>query len=848
MIDFKKKLNSVKLEKKKDPCELYSTLDRKSDVGPLRPAQKYILNEWYLRNYTDKDIIVKLHTGEGKTLIGLLMLQSKINAQEGPCLYICPNKYLALQVCDEAKKFGISYCIIDNDNQLPNEFMCGEKILITHAYKVFNGKSIFGINNDFVKVGTVVLDDSHACIDIIKESQSIKIKKAENEKVYLRILSLFSEELMDQGEGSFLDIENGEYETSMLVPYWGWYDKRSEVLRILSEEKDVDAIKFVWPLIKDNILNYKCFISGSEIEIVPYNASAEIYGTFSRAKYRILMSATTQDDSFFVKGLSFSASAVKKPLMFKEQKWSGEKMIIIPSLINEECDRDLVVTYFSKIKCEKFGMIALVPNSKRANQYGSMEAICIDKNSIYSDMEKIKKKKFDRMVVINNRYDGIDLPDECCRILIIDSMPYFNSLADRYEQKCRPESEYVNKKISQKIEQGLGRGVRGEKDYCAILIIGSDIVRFMRSITTKKYFSQQTQKQIDIGLEIAKMASEDKGAEDAAIKPVVSLIKQMLDRDEGWKEYYTMEMQSIGDHEYVNDKYEQLANETKIEKYYSEGNFLKAAEAMQEFIDKQNLDKLDKGWFLQKLARYYYPVRKEKSIEIQKSAFEKNHQLLKPKMGINYTRVSFINENRMKRIHAFLMTYKTYEELKLAVDEILDNLSFGIESSKFELALKQVGELLGFKSQCPDTEIRKGPDNLWCGTNDEYVFFECKSEVDETRSEIYKSESGQMNNHCAWFENEYGANVKVYRYLIIPTKKLSYSGNFTHEVRIIRKNRLRDFKKEIKQFIEELSPYNIKDISEESLQNYIDSHCLNMSDIREKYSEEYYHCKTEKTR
>ena len=69
---------------------------------------------------------------------------------------------------------------------------------------------------------------------------------------------------------------------------------------------------------------------------------------FSKANHRILMSATTQDDAFFVKGLSFSANAVKFPLINSEQKWSGEKMIILPSLIDDECDRDLVVTKFGK--------------------------------------------------------------------------------------------------------------------------------------------------------------------------------------------------------------------------------------------------------------------------------------------------------------------------------------------------------------------------------------------------------------------------------------------------------------------------------------------------------------------
>ncbi|NBJ80689.1 hypothetical protein D5274_01610 [bacterium 1XD42-94] len=46
---------------------------------------------------------------------------------------------------------------------------------------------------------------------------------------------------------------------------------------------------------------------------------------------------------------------------------------------------------------------------------------------------------------------------------------------------------FLHEHIAQKIEQGIGRGVRSEKDYCAILIIGSDIVKFMCSVTTNKF-------------------------------------------------------------------------------------------------------------------------------------------------------------------------------------------------------------------------------------------------------------------------------------------------------------------------------------------------------------------------
>ena len=147
--------------------------------------------------------------------------------------------------------------------------------------------------------------------------------------------------------------------------------------------------------------------------------------------------------------------------------------------------------------------------------------------------------------------------------------------------------------------------------------------------------------------------------------------------------------------------------------------------------------------------------------------------------------------------------FSDYSELFLSVNATLDNLSFGIEATKFEAALKDVGALLGYVSQRPDKEIRKGPDNLWCGSNDHYLLFECKSEVSGTRQEITKHEAGQMNNHCAWFEDQYGPNAKG--------------------------------------FIKELKPFSLDEISDDTLHEFLTLHHLNVEDFSEQYSEEYYH-------
>jgi hypothetical protein len=140
--------------------------------------------------------------------------------------------------------------------------------------------------------------------------------------------------------------------------------------------------------------------------------------------------------------------------------------------------------------------------------------------------------------------------------------------------------------------------------------------------------------------------------------------------------------------------------------------------------------------------------------------------------------------------------------MMVSLNGILGNLTFGMPAEKFEMALKELGHTLGLKSERPDKEHKTGPDNLWCGTGNQYIIFECKSEVEENRSEIKKSEVGQMNTHSGWFQDVYGS-VPVKRILITPTKKLSKLANFSHEVEIMKKGKLRTLKSNVTSFFKE---------------------------------------------
>ncbi len=771
MVDFKKKLGKGQIDKKISPLEIYDSIDRRSVTGPLRPVQRQVLEDWFKNHQTAHDLIIKLHTGEGKTLIGLLILLSRLHQNQGPCLFICPNIYLVRQVALESQKFGIPYCLIGEDNDLPNDFLDSKKILITHIQKLFNGKSKFGLDNSYVEVNSVVLDDSHACIDAIKNSFTIRIDYSD--VLYKALLTMFESDLQEQGEGTFLDIKAGIGDSLLTVPYWSWIDKKSDVIALLSEHKEENNLAFVWPIIKNCIEKCQAFITGKGIEIVPSFIPIGSFPSFAKANQRILMSATTQDDSFFIKGLGFDINAVKNPLSNSTQIWSGEKMLLIPSLINESLDRDLIVTNWATSGEYHYGRVALVPSFKKSEQYKLRGAVVAEAINIFDHIKTLKNGDYKNTLVIVNRYDGIDLPDEACRVLIIDSMPFFNSLCDRYEETCRKNSDIINIKLAQKIEQGLGRSVRGEKDYSAILIIGNDLVKFVKSSRTNKYFSPQTRKQIDIGIEIAEMAKDDL-QEEKPYKVLISLISQLLNRDDGWKEFYKEEMDKIALQKHFITVYDILKLEKDAEESNFKGNYENACKCIQEILDNYITEEDERGWYLQTLARYQYLISKTESNKIQKTAFLCNSQLLKPKDGITYRKINIINENRIKRIKNWMSNFKTYNELILSVESTLDDFSFGADAEKFENAVQEIGNILGFISQRPDKEIKKGPDNLWGGVDSRFFLFECKSEVEDARTEISKHEAGQMNSHCGWFEKEYGKDTKVTRVLIIPTKNLSY--------------------------------------------------------------------------
>jgi replicative superfamily II helicase len=107
-VDFKKLREAKKQPPVIDPLEIFRRLPKKAEIKDLYGSQVEVLQAWFA-NRGQQDHVIKLHTGGGKTLVGLLIAQSILNEASEPVVYISPNNQLVGQATGGSNHCGIQF-------------------------------------------------------------------------------------------------------------------------------------------------------------------------------------------------------------------------------------------------------------------------------------------------------------------------------------------------------------------------------------------------------------------------------------------------------------------------------------------------------------------------------------------------------------------------------------------------------------------------------------------------------------------------------------------------------------------------------------------------------------------
>lgn len=826
---FKKKLGESKpKELNFEPIELFQTLFHKEGYAYLRGIQEEVLNSWHeIRG--QRDVLCKMNTGSGKTLVSLLMLYSKMVEGVGTSLYLCPDKQLLEQTKIQAQLYGIPVCEIEDGNIFPNDFINSKSILLCTFQKLFNSRSIF--ERDKIEVGSIVLDDAHVCLDIARTTTTIELPFSHDLSV--RLLKLFQKDLKYQAPGTFQRLVDGDpYAKILKVPYWSWQSRNEELINLFGEFSEDSELLFKWGLIADDLMSYDCFVGPKGFEIAPTYVPYNNVRVFNEAKHRFILSATFEDQIDLIKDLGISMESIKTALIPKDRKDVGQRLILAPQRFDPRITDEQILQMVKNYTSHGINVMVLVPSWERAIKWQEIGALIIKKTNINDTIESLKTTIAGFYVLVN-RYDGVDLSGDMCRVLVIDGYPSFTSYEQLYKE-LRLESVKASLK-AQIIEQGLGRAVRSGSDFCTVYLMGKDLLQFIGNKSNLKYFTPVTRKQLKLGLSLL-----DGESKDDSLKTITDTANLCLIQDNNWREYHS-EMLSEALEDKTGNRIIKNLEIADIEansmiKFRARDYSGASDKILKDLVRSAELtlSLKQKGWYYEMAARYLFLSNAPKSNDLQIKAAMTTSHMLQSTNGHSYTKI-LAGEEQASEVLKFVKRFDTSQDFKIYFEELLDNLQFSpdISHTKFENSLAEVGRLIGFHAQEPEEEFGNGPDVLWGMTDNHFLILEAKSRA--IHGEITRDNIGQLLQSGEWFKKLYGDVIKSTLVTLQPPNIKGWNVNISKNTRVIDEDSLILLKQNLRRFVDGIINYGCFSATNKEIGNLLSTHNLTPLGFRTRY-------------
>ncbi|HQI37861.1 MAG TPA: DEAD/DEAH box helicase family protein [Spirochaetota bacterium] len=823
-IDFKRLTSSDSLNVELYPRKIFSLLPNKAKkFNYPRDVQSEVWDKWFEMKDSN-NLIIKMNTGSGKTLVGLIILKSCLNEVIGPCVYIAPDLYLVEQVINEATQLGLEV----TDDPHSARFKKSKSILVTSIYRLINGKSVFGVGDEGIKIeiGSIIIDDAHACISTTESQFTLNFDS--NHPAYNQIFQLLIDDLKKQSEVRVLEIESNEPGKNMLVPYWAWIDNIDKISKILYLHKETDDFKFKWPLISNYLKYCRCVIGEGEIEISPINIPITMIPSIVNAKRKVFMTATLSDDNILISHFDLPPESIKNPITPLYADDVGDRMILSPQELNPNISNEDLRLFFKDLS-ETYNVIIIVPSNYKASLWAELSDLVLHAENLSYGVDQLNRTHVG-LVIIVNKYDGIDLPKDACHILVIDDVPDLRRKFDILEQGYLIDSDYTLNRLITQIEQGMGRGIRSSDDYCLVFLMGRNLTKCLFNNNAIDKFTNATKAQI----KLSEKLSEQLHNSDLTDIKDVSL--KFLERD---KEWIKASKEILIDLKYDKNN---TINEIIIaqRKAFNSACINNYSDSIKEILSAVNSEKdmKVKGWLEYQLAEYLHFTDPIESQITLKSAIMKNNLLIRPKDGIVYSRLKTTVINQINQCLSYWNNFQKKNSLLIEFDCLLNDLIFLKETSNaFEESLKKIALFIGFNSQRPENEYGKGPDVLWEVGDLNYFVIECKNGA--SVDYISKEYCNQLNGSITWFENEYDSSCKCTPILIHPSNIFEFACSPNRKTRIITKDNLDELKKTIRKFIETINHNIDGSFDSEKISNMLSEYKLLPSMIINTYTSKF---------
>ena len=271
---------------------------------------------------------------------------------------------------------------------------------------------------------------------------------------------------------------------------------KENILSLL-QNSNQDNIKYSLQNLGNNLEICNIFISFDKILIKPFLPPTFKNLHYYNAKQRIFLSATMgvsgeierltgqnnikyiRCDETAINGLRFFIlpHQLDDPKNFFLEYIKNSKTLLI---VNSNKIRDIFIKFFEKELPE----LSVLTNDdlEKAND-SIIPFLDSDKNTI---------------LILPNRFYGIDLPEDKCRRIIMYNLPLYSNLQEKFFWNALGAISRFKEKIGIRIVQAVGRCTRKKNDFASILLFDKELIDWLQDIRNSETLPSQLQIELDI--------------------------------------------------------------------------------------------------------------------------------------------------------------------------------------------------------------------------------------------------------------------------------------------------------------------------------------------------------------
>lgn len=769
-----------------DPEALFELLMHAPSVPHLWEHQANLLRAYHATHLDTPDVALELPTGAGKTLVGLLLAEYRRRALGERVVYLCPTRQLAQQVVGLAEQYGVAAQLL-----LPPQYEGLDEYLQASAVGVATYRGLFNNRPRINDPLTIVLDDSHAAESFVMAPWSVSIERQHESQIYEELVGIIGpalggsvfDDLIDPAEDGGRTTQINLLPTPALSPLipaiQSLLDSKSAGY---SSPVDRPSWAYAWENIRDSLHACNFFTSSRELLLQPLIPPTRTHLPFRDARQRIYMSATLGDGGELERIMGVRRIVRLPTPEGSDRQDSGRRLFLFPDRARK--DIDSVEFIEAAIGKAKRGLV-LVPRNTDAERIraelgkrltvlgeGPLEAAITQ----FVDEERVA-------LVLANRYDGIDLPNDDCRLLLIVGQPMGTNLQERFLVERLGMGSAFGGRLRTRFVQGSGRCCRGAGDYAVVVALSQSLLEFCLRQEHLEAMPTEMHAEVAVGLE---------NSEGRTFDDFLDLIEGFLELSDERQEYNEM----VADHgERFDFKMDRISNDlaktANLEVDFADalwiGNFAEAtakAASVADAIESEILLSYQ-GWW-----RYLAAC----------AAWAAGHSLRDPsyqskgeeqaKRAAASTRIGWFVRS------ARLFTTEPMEQAE-GVDELLEADAFeriltlldqngytggrfeqmlgefedqigSAESTPFELGLEKLGKLLGFEATRPN--VQGAPDGIWRLGSQIAVAFEAKSD-EAPHASVSLSTVREASTHTGWAVRTYSLPSATHVFTVVVTPR-----------------------------------------------------------------------------